>query len=221
VAYSRAEAKQRALAQANEVLYPLIAGGKRLSRIVEATATTRRKFVYVYSSGDLRIHILVLDLPASHPLVVAIYSSAQTSRPTSPSQLAKRVARLRREVNKLRHKVFESADIVYVYLSPRRLTRGSVYRALREGVLFSSSPTEVRRKLAKYLATRYRKLVERVAGSRIWGELPLLMYALNMLARRLTSSIEDDVAHILSTLHNAIKGLYTGAQLARILPQPP
>jgi hypothetical protein len=223
VPYDRAEAKQRALAQANGLLLPLIAGGRRLAvlRLALSLGHTNR-LVHVHSTRDMRVHIVVVDLPASHPLVVAVYSSTQESRPTSPQQFAKRLARLRREVGKLRHRLFEQADILYVYLSPKGLTRGSTLRALREGVIFSSSPLEARKRLAGYLAKRYRRLITKIASTKVWGELPLLAYALNLLSRTLRNPhpTTSETHNIIGVLENAVKGLYTGEELAKLLPPP-
>ncbi len=215
VTYDRRSKKEEALLQANNILVPLLGIGRRLYRVLESE-TGRRYGIYVHNTTDKRLHIVVLDLPASHPLVIAVYSSAQTSRPTSPKQLATRLGRLRREVGKLRGKLFSNADIVYVYVSRRNITRGAYRQALRSGVIVAVNPSDARRRIAKYLAKRYHKLLSKLAGKRIWGELPLLAYTLAILSKSLLGGKPEETLTLLNPAM-LVKGSFTGDELLNLL----
>jgi hypothetical protein len=212
--YSRPVKRQQALTQANEVIVPLLGASRRALRLA-ASSIGRLYRVRVEASGDKRVHVIIIDLPASHPLILALYSSAQESRPTSPQQLLRRIGRLAREVAKLRGKLYEQADIVYVYLSPRGFTSGALRLAKRQKVIAAQKPVEARRRIAKYLAQRYRKLLTTVATRKIWGELPLLAYTLAYLAHALQGSTTP--THL--DLYAAIRGEYTGGELLTALEQ--
>ncbi|KSW11958.1 hypothetical protein CF15_03975 [Pyrodictium occultum] len=184
------ERRARALAEANEVLLPLLGGARALVRVLEAAGRSPARPVSLHSSGDKRLHALILELPGSSPLVVAVYSSTQESRPTSPQQLAKRMKRLAGFVARLRGRYFNAADVAYIYISPRGLTRGARRLAIGLKTFFAQSGREARQKLAKFLATRYYKLLASLRGKRVWGPVPLLLYALSILAQRLGAHVE-------------------------------
>ena len=191
------ERKARALSEANKILLPLIGGARSIAKVVEAAgASQRTRPVSVHSSRDMRLHAIVVEIPGSNPLVVAVYASTQESRPTSPLQFSNRVKRLQRFISKLRGKYFNTADIAYIYISPSGLTRGARLLALKYKVFFALNGNEARQKLAKFLASRYRKLIASLQGKHIWGVVPLLLYSLSLLARKLGAQI-----HSLSPIH--------------------
>jgi len=211
--YSRAAKQRQALMQANEVLVPLLGASRRALRLAGASVGKLYR-IHVEITGDKRVHIVVIDLPASHPLVVTVYSSAQESRPTSPQQLIKRIRRAAREAGRLRGKLYEQADIIYVYLSPKGLTSGASRLARTYRIIVARKPAEARRRLAKYLSQRYRKLLTTVASRRIWGELPLLAYTLATIAHNL----QDNKTTIQNVnIDAAVKGAYTGHELLSLL----
>ncbi|ABM80348.1 hypothetical protein [Hyperthermus butylicus] len=173
------------LQAANKVLLPLLSGVKRFSRLWRAYNPLLAGVSRVDQTRDYTVTILTVHLPASNPLVVALYTSAQESRPITPSQLGQRIARLRAQLAKLRGRVFNAADIVYAILAPRGFTSGAIKLARRLGVNTARKPEEVIQILAKYLTTRLNRLYLRLKGKLIWGELPLLIYALQELAAAL------------------------------------
>lgn len=184
------ERREIALNEANKVLAPLLGGAKRLLYAAELarTHTTRTK---VFSTTDKRVHIMIIDLFIGHPLVLALYTSTQESRSTAPSQLLRRINRLHKEVERLRGKEFTTADIVYVYVTRRKLTRGAYREAKIKKVIVSLSGEEARRKIAKYFLNRFNKLIQKITSTRIWGRLALFAYALIILAHRLGAAVQE------------------------------
>ncbi|ABM80732.1 hypothetical protein [Hyperthermus butylicus] len=196
-----------ALETANKLLLPVLRATRRIAAVARSSIDPSFTPIRVYSSGDRRIHVAVVNLPGSHPLVVAIYASTQRSRPTSPQQLARRLARLARFVGRLSGNEYAQADIVYVYMAPRGLTRGSIRLAVKSKIVYASEPSEARRKLAKYLAKRYRRLLASIMGKRVWGSVPLLAYALSLLARELGEPLHTPDPHqVLYWVENGVKG---------------
>ncbi len=179
--YPRAPRAEEALQLANQVILPLLRGARGYVRVYEAYTRMPHRVTSLASSGDKRIHVLVVDIPFSRPLVVAIYASTQRSRPVSPSQLRRRLARLARLVAKLRNTIGSQADIIPVYLSATRLTRGAYREALRSHVYVALSPTKARQYLASYLKRRLRALLSKTRGAP-HGRVAVLAYALNSLA---------------------------------------
>lgn len=205
---SSSERKARALSEANKILLPLIGGARSIARVVEAAGVSRiTRPVSVHSSRDMRLHVIVVEMPGSNPLVVAVYASTQESRPTSPLQFSNRIKRLQHFISKLRGKYFNTADIAYVYISPSGLTRGARLLAVKYKVFFALDGNEARQKLAKFLASRYRKLIASLQGKRVWGVVPLLLYSLSLLARQLGAHV-----HSLSPVY-AIEWSHKGIKL--------
>ena len=206
-----------ALETANRLLLPVLRATRRIAVVTRSSIDPLFTPVRVYSSGDKRIHVAVVNLPGSHPLIVAVYASTQRSRPTSPQQLAKRLSRLARFVRRLSGKEYTQADIVYIYMAPRGLTRGSIRLAARSKVVYASEPSEAKRKLAKYLAKRYRRLLASIVGKRVWGSVPLLAYALSLLARELGEPLHvPDPNQVLYWAEKGIKG----EELAQYISPP-
>ncbi|ALL01663.1 hypothetical protein Pyrde_1620 [Pyrodictium delaneyi] len=202
------ERKARALAEANKILLPLLGGARHIAKVVEASGAAHVvKPVSVHSSSDMRLHIVVIDIPGSSPLVVAIYVSTQESRPTSPSQFSTRIKRLQHFLDKLRGKYFNTADVAYLYISPLGLTRGAKRLAIKSRIFYAANGNEAKQKLANFLATRYKKLLAKLTGKRIWGTVPLLLYALSLLARRLGAVVQS-----ISPIH-AIEWAQKGTRL--------
>ncbi|BEP17070.1 hypothetical protein PYJP_04220 [Pyrofollis japonicus] len=195
--------RELALSEANMVIEPLLRGIRRLINIAE-TARIHLYSPKIHSSTDRRVYVIALPLPIGNPLVLGIYVSTQSSRPVSPSQFTKRITRLRKEVEDLRGKDFTTADIVYVYVSPKRLTKTAYKNAVKAGILVAQSGGEAKRRIAKYLVKRYEKLLRKLAGRRIWGRVALFAYALLILASRLGYSVDTgleiiDIVRIIET----------------------
>ncbi len=171
----RAGGRGEALREANTVILPLLAAARRIARLLGAPKAAR-----LATTWDKRIHILVIDVPASRPIVVALYSSTQSSRPVSPSQARRRIERLRRAVSKLRGKLFNTADIYYLYISKVRFTRAAYREAKRGGVYVALTPLKARARLYRIFSERLRKL--RASVPNAWGKLRLLIDALAILS---------------------------------------
>ncbi|NOZ88920.1 MAG: hypothetical protein GXO15_03255 [Crenarchaeota archaeon] len=182
MAGNRAARKGEALARANALLLPLLRVARRFSaRVAALEGRPPRSLAKVYKTGDNRVHILLVELPASNPLLLAVYVSMQMTRPASPAQVDKRLKRLRRAVEKARRGVAAAADVVYVYLSTARLTRAAYRLARSQGALVALDPQRAASLLASHLARRRRRLLEKTRG-RIWGALALLASMLGDMA---------------------------------------
>ncbi|KSW11369.1 hypothetical protein CF15_00425 [Pyrodictium occultum] len=173
--------RQRRLEAVNQLLLPLLRGARRYYtawRLVNPLLTGVSR---VDESSDYTVTVVTLQLPASSPLVVALYTSTQESRPISPSQLQRRIRRLRSRVASLRGKVFNRADLVYIIYAPRGFTVGARRMARREAVNLASRIEDAIKALARFVGRRLARLTEKLRGRRIWGEVPLLLYALQEL----------------------------------------
>ncbi len=178
----RRESKEAALREANNVIIPLLSVARRYSQLLFKLAN-EFLHIQVLQTGDKRVSIVLTELPASRPLVVAVYSSVQESRPVSPSQLHRRIVRLRKFVDKLRGRYFVSADIVYIYMTRIRLTVNAYRMARRAGVYVAFGSHHAKRILSRYFMKRVKGLLKKLQGRRIWGKLALLLYMLHELAR--------------------------------------
>ena len=178
---------QQALAAANTVLLPLMRAVHRYNRVYAGRKPYYTMKIQLIQTGDRRIHIAVIDIPGSNPLVVAIYSSTQESRPVSPSQIKRRLKRLFRLVSRLRGKLFTAADIVYIYITRRRLTRNAYRIALSNHVNIALSPQKAAATLARLLEQRFRRLQEKLAGRKVWGIVKALYHSLATLYETLNT----------------------------------
>ncbi|RUM47622.1 MAG: hypothetical protein DSY37_01975 [Hyperthermus sp.] len=147
-----------ALRRANSIILPLMRAAKRYERLIENVRRRPARILNYYVTGDHRVYMLLIDLPASNPLLLVLYSSVQDTRPVAPSQLTRRYMRMRRIIEKWRGKLFVTADIVYLYLTKARLTRPA-YRLAKEMRLYVALSVEkAREMLSKYLIKRYNRL---------------------------------------------------------------
>lgn len=178
----RREAKEAALRAANNVIIPLLSIARRYSQLLFKLAN-ETLHLRVLQTGDKRVNIVLVEPPASRPLVVAVYSSVQESRPVSPSQLRRRLVRLRKLVDKLRGKHFVSADIIYIYMTRARLTINAYRMARQAGIYVALSSQHAKRILSRYFLKRVKGLLKKLQGQRIWGRLALLLYMLYELVK--------------------------------------
>ena len=181
--------RQQRLATLNELLLPLLRGARRYYAAWRIVNPLLAGVSRLDQTSDYTITVLTLHLPASNPLVLALYTSTQESRPVSPSQLLRRIRRLRQHVAKLRGKVFTSGDIVYILYAPRGYTRGAKRLARIEAVNIVNRVEDALKTLARYIGRRLSRLTQKLIGKRIWGELPLLVYALQELASTIGQAI--------------------------------
>lgn len=184
------ERPQRRLEVVNSVILPLLRAAGRQRKLQRILGKEAANPTAIYQTNDYTVTVLVYTLPAGNPLVVAIYASTQVSRPLSPQQLAQRLKRLKTILSKLRGRLFNQADIVFLLHAPAGLTRGAIRIAVENGVSVSKTPLDAARSLARFLATRYRRLSQKLYGRRIWGPIPLLLYMLAYLASQLDASVE-------------------------------
>ncbi len=180
-AMDRERAASRALENANTLLLPLIRAVRRFNLSCRRRSHESCMAIRMLQTGDRRIHVAVIDIPGSVPLVVAVYSSVQTSRPVSPAQLAKRLNRLSSIVSKLRGRLFNAADILYFYLSPVRLTRTAYRLARRNGVHVALNASKALSMLRRYIGKRVTRLRDKLQGRRVWGRVQALYDALQLL----------------------------------------
>ncbi|BEP18576.1 hypothetical protein PYJP_19280 [Pyrofollis japonicus] len=189
----------------NQFIVPLLRATKRYSTLWSQVTRLIRKPTKIYTSRDYTVSILVIDLPASKPLVLVYYISTQRSRPLSPSQLEQRMRSMRRHVEKIRGKLFESADIIYTIYAPKGLTQGARRKAKRNFINIARSSKELLAPLARYITRRFQRLIESIRSKRIWGELPILIYAFQEIGRSIGARI-DDVLDPPTVLKLSLKG---------------
>jgi len=190
LALTEFERRSQALREANRVLIPLLGGARRLLQVAEITRVHLAR-ARIHSTNDKRIHIMIIDMFLGHPLILGLYTSTQESRPIAPSQLTRRLRRLRNEVEKLRGREFTAADTIYIYITKKRLTRGAYREARRNGVLVALSGNDAKRRLANYLLKRLQGLLRRIQTKQVWKRVALFAYSLILLARRLGASITE------------------------------
>ena len=177
----RGSAASRALENANTLILPLIRAVKRFNLSCRHYSPGDCMSVKVLQTGDRRVHVAVVDIPGSVPLVVAVYSSAQTSRPVSPGQLAKRLRRLTSIVSRLRGRLFSAADVLYFYLTPVRLTRTAYRIAVSKGVHVALTAAKALTMLQRYIGKRVTRLKEKLRGRRVWGRVRALYDSLELI----------------------------------------
>jgi hypothetical protein len=189
----RSRGAGEALSHANVLLLPLLRAASRLRSLFQAYARRPLRPVHVSSSSDNRIHVYVLEPPGQNPITIAVYVSIQKTRPAAPSQVLRRLERLRRVAATQSP---PGADTVYVYLSTTRLTRSAYREARRRGVFVATKAAAAAGLLARLFAHRLRKLLE-ATGTRIWGPVALLAATLATLARELGADIDDETRQLL------------------------
>ncbi len=185
----RAEERLRAL---NTLLLPLLQASRdyhSVWRLVENlqknTPTT------ILSKRDYTVNTILLDMPLGNPLLIVFYVSTQRSRPLSPSQLKQKIKAMKKAVQRIRGKLFNTADILYAIYTPSGLTSGARRIALENKILYSDSLKTILRLIAKYLASRYNALRKKLQEKkRIWGKVPVLLYALGILSKRLGAQVD-------------------------------
>jgi len=177
--------REERLAQLNSLLLPLLRAARRYSIawrvLLPSTAGTAR----IEGFRDYTATVVQLNLPASNPLIVAVYVSMQKSSPITPSQLKPKLNKLRELVNRLRGKTFATADIVYIVVAPKGCTIGARRIARYHGVNAVRNIREAIARLRTYIRARLHKLLQAIQGKRVWGELPLLAYSLQTILQEL------------------------------------
>ena len=180
----------------NTALVPLLRGARRYLSIWSQLQRISKKPLETYTTRDYTVTIFLAEMPGSNPLLIAYYISTQASRPLSPSQLAARIKRVLKEVNKLRNKLFTAADILYIVYAPRGFTKGARKLARTKGINLATTQREILAPIARYITKRFNKLLDKIKGKRIWGNLPLLLYALQEIG----INIGANIRRVLDTL---------------------
>ncbi len=179
------EQREERLRQLNELLLPLLRAARRYSTLWSMYSGRPLQASRVVYGRGYTAALFLAELPGSHPLVIAVYSSAQRSRPLSPSQLSSRLRALKNLVAGERGRSFTSADIVYIVIAPRGATSGARRTAARQGATITLSPREAAARIARYIRSRLQALLRKLSQRRVWGPLPLLAAALAHLASSL------------------------------------
>ncbi len=193
----------------NTALVPLLRGARRYLSIWSQLQRISKKPLATYTTSDYTVTIFLAEMPGSNPLLIAYYISTQTSRPLSPSQVLARIKRIGKEIKKLRNRVFTAADILYILYAPRGFTKGARKISRAKGINLATTPKDLLSPVARYIAKRFNKLLEKIRGKRIWGNLPLLVYALQEIG----ASIGANTERVLDTL-NLIKLVEQGGTLS-------
>jgi hypothetical protein len=181
--------REERLAHLNRLLLPLLRAARRYAAAWRVLLPSIAGTTRVESTRDYTASIIQLNLPASNPLLVAVYVSMQRSSPITPSQLKPKLHKLKTLVNRLRGRTFTAADIVYIIVAPKGYTTGARKLAANTGVNAVKNVEEAAAKLRTYIRARLQKLAQAVKGKRIWGELPLLIYSLQTILAELGETI--------------------------------
>ena len=177
----------------NTALVPLLRGIHRYSSIWMQIRRISKNPLQTYITRDYTIAIIVADLPGSNPLLIAYYISTQSSRPISPSQLRKKMHRILQMLRHLRNKSFTAADILYIIYSPKGFTKGSKREARKHRINLAVSAKDLLSPLARYVSKRYTKLLERIGSKKVWGNVPLLIYALQEIGLSIGAKIRKSL----------------------------
>jgi len=172
----------------NKVFLPFLRTSRKHRRLLRILGKYENP-AFVVQRRDYTANILAYTMPAGPQLVVALYASMQSTRPLSPQQLASRLRSLKEAVASLRGRLFNQADIVYLIYAPAGFTRGAKRLAVKQAVTIAPDVETLLASLARYIKTRYERLRRKLAGKRIWGHIPLLLYALGYLASELGADV--------------------------------
>lgn len=183
--------REERLRSLNRLLLPFLRSAREQRRLLRLAGRPPTRVLHVDQSRDYTVTVIVYTLPLGNPLVAAIYTSAQRSRPLSPSQLRQRLQRLRDTVAKLRGRLYNQADIIYAVQVPAGATRGARRLARSLGVNLAENTEKLLASLARYTATRYQRLAAKLRGKRVWGPVPLLLHTLAHLAKELGAHDTD------------------------------
>ncbi len=197
------ERRQERLRTVNQLLLPFLRSSGRYRKLLRLVGRLDNPTMVV-QSRDYTVNIMVYTMPMGPHLVLAVYASTQRARPLSPQQLAAKLRALRERVSKLRGRYFNQADIAYLVLAPAGFTRGARRLARQLGVTLAKQGNTALRVLARYIRRRYERLLRAIAGKRVWGMLPLLLYTLGAMARELGENVR--LPNLASIIDAATKG---------------
>jgi len=183
--------REERLRSLNRLLLPFLRSAREQRRLLRLAGRPPARILHVDQARDYTVTVIVYTLPLGNPLVAAIYTSAQRSRPLAPSQLRRRLQRLRDAVARLRGRLYNQADIVYAIHVPAGATRGAKRLARSLGVNLAATTEKLLASLARYIATRHQRLAAKLRGKRVWGPVPLLLHALAHLAKELGAPDAD------------------------------
>ena len=182
-------AKEERLTVLNRLLLPLLRAARRYHHVWRLSRSdAARAPAKTVNTSTYTVAIITLELPGSHPLTIAYYVSTQRSRPLSPKQLTQRMRQLKKMLAKNRT---PQGDTVYALYIPAGLTRGARRIAHHNMILYSRKPERLAERIASYLRHRYERLLEKLRGRKVWGQLPLLLYSLSTLATELGEHIDN------------------------------
>jgi len=158
----------------------------RALRFVRERLGLELRYRFDEGSSDRRAYLVEIELPASAPLVVAVYSTTEEARPLTWSRVAAKLRRLRRYTAQKappRRDMF----MAVVAASPRARATGPARRRARRAKVALGTVEEVLRALQGYLAKRLRGLIQslREKEAKAYGELAELLRVLYLLASRL------------------------------------
>ena len=137
-------------------------------------------------SSDKRVFFIEVSLPASAPLVIAVYSTTEESRPLTWARVS---AKLRRLHSYIARRTPPSRDlfVAVIAATPRvRATNPARRRARRNKVALGTVENALKA-LRTYLARRLQGLIKslRDKKTKAYGELAELLRVLYLLASRL------------------------------------
>jgi len=137
-------------------------------------------------SSDKRVFFIEVLLPASAPLVIAVYSTTEESRPLTWARVS---AKLRRLHSYIARRTPPGRDlfVAVIAATPRVRATGPAQRRARRNKVALGTVENALKALRAYLAKRLHGLVRslRERGVKAYGKLAELLRVLYLLASRL------------------------------------
>ena len=176
------ERKELALSAYNEFMLAVA----RALRFVRERLGLGLRYRFDEGSSDRRVFLVEVELPASAPLVIAVYSTTEESRPLTWSRVAAKLHRLRRYTAQ-RAPPARDTFVAVVTASPRARATGPARRRARRAKVALGTVEEVLERLRGYLVRRLRGLIRSLREKEVkaYGGLAELLRALYLLASRL------------------------------------
>ncbi|ALL00750.1 hypothetical protein Pyrde_0700 [Pyrodictium delaneyi] len=137
-------------------------------------------------SSDRRVFLIEVELPASAPLVIAVYSTTEEARPLTWSRVEAKLRRLRRYAAQ-RAPPARDTFVAVVTASPRARATGPAQKRARRSKVALGTVKDALKALRGYLVKRLRGLIKslREKEAKAYGELAELLRVLYLLASRL------------------------------------
>ncbi len=166
------EALKKVISASNSLLLPLVRAIRPYKPVAKVNIDT---------SEDRRVVIIQFDLPHSRPWVLAMYVTAQESRPLSPRDVQRMLARLNREVARKAPPYRDVTKLILAASERARRTTVGARKVLAEALVKVVDVLEAARIIQGYLEKRVNGLMNVLNKSKSSGRLKELFDVLHSL----------------------------------------